>query len=340
MKVSKINIIIGIILAIAIISAIIIILRNAAIIDKKTTIGDVFKYDLSEFTKTDPNLIKYKESSKIKIGLQKVFAIAIDSKDRIYIAGDKSIRLFDDKGSILSEIKLSDSATCLTIADNGNIYVGMKEHVEIYDQQGKSISKWNSLGQSAFITSIAVHGDDVFVADASGRVVQRYNSSGKFINSIGKRNPDKGISGFIIPSPYFDLAVASDGLLRVVNPGTHKIEAYNLDGDPQFSWGDTSVDIKGFSGCCNPVNFSILPDGRFVTCEKGIPRVKIYSAKGIFESVVAGAENFAKTVGIYNPALGGDDATKALDVAVDSKGLVFILDPVEKTIRIFVIVKK
>jgi hypothetical protein len=58
MKVSKINIIIGIILAIAIISAIIIILRNAAIIDKKTTIGDVFKYDLSEFTKTDPNLIK------------------------------------------------------------------------------------------------------------------------------------------------------------------------------------------------------------------------------------------------------------------------------------------
>lgn len=340
MKVSKINIIIGIILAVAVISAIIIILRNAITVDKKTTISDVFKYDLSEFTKTDPNLIKYKESSKIKIGLQKAFAIAIDSKDRVYVAGDKSIRIFDDKGNILSEIKLPDSATCLTIANNGNIYIGMKGHVEIYNQQGKSISKWNSLGKNAVITSIAVHGNDVFVADAGGKIVQRYDTSGSFINSIGKRNPDKGISGFIIPSPYFNLAVASDGLLRVVNPGAHKIEAYNFDGELEFSWGETSVDIKGFSGCCNPVNFSILPDGRFVTCEKGIPRVKIYSAKGVFESVVAGAENFAKTVGIYNPALGGDDATKALDVAVDSKSRIFILDPVEKTVRIFVIVKK
>ena len=337
MKVSKINIIIGIILAIAIISAIIIILRNATIADKKTTIGDVFKYDLSEFTKTDPKLIKYKESSKIKTGLQKAFAIAIDSKDRIYIAGDKSIRIFDDKGNILSEIRLPDSATCLTIADNGNIYIGMKEHVEIYDQQGKSISKWNSLGKNAVITSIAINGNDVFVADAVGKIVQRYDASGNFINSVGKHDPDKGINGFIIPSPYFDLAVASDGLLRVVNPGAHQIEAFTFDGNLEFSWGETAVDIKGFSGCCNPVNFSILPDGRFVTCEKGIPRVKIYSAKGVFESVVAGAENFAKTVGIYNPALGGDDATKALDVAVDSKGLIFILDPAEKTIRIFIV---
>ncbi len=297
----------------------------------RTAIGRLFKEE-----KNPIQLIKYKEINKIKTGLQKIFAIAIDSNDRIYIAGDKSIRIFDDKGNILSEIKLPDFATCLTVADNGNIYLGMKDHIEIYDQQGKSISKWNSLGKNAVITSIAVYGDDVFVADAAGKIVQRYNLSGKFINSIGKRDPDKGIAGFIIPSPYFDLAVASDGLLRVVNPGAHKMEAYDFDGNPKFSWGETAVDIRGFSGCCNPVNFSILPDGRFVTCEKGIPRVKIYNAKGIFESVVAGAENFAKTVGIYNPALGGDDATKALDVAVDSKSRILILDPVEKTIRIFV----
>jgi hypothetical protein len=45
----------------------VIILRTAMTTDKKTTIGDVFTYDIKELSKTDPNLIKYKEISKIKI---------------------------------------------------------------------------------------------------------------------------------------------------------------------------------------------------------------------------------------------------------------------------------
>lgn len=336
MKTSKINMTIGIILAIAIISAVVAILYNARTGDKKTTIGDVFKYDLTEFAKTDPNLIKYKEIGKIKTNLQNASAIAIDSENRIYVAGDKLIRIFNDKGDKLSEIKLSDNATCLTIADNRNIYVAVKDHIEIYNQQGRQISKWNSIGENAVITSVAVYNDNVFIADAVGKIVQRYNTKGELKNVIGKRDPDKGISGFIIPSPYFDLLVANDGLLRVVNPGNHKIEAYNFDGDLISSWGETSIDIKGFSGCCNPVNIAILPNGKFVTCEKGIPRVKIYNEKGEFESVVAGAESFANTVGIHNPNLCNEDSTKALDIAVDSRGRVFVLDPAEKTIRIFI----
>ncbi|MBM3243119.1 hypothetical protein FJZ31_43220, partial [Candidatus Poribacteria bacterium] len=50
--------------------------------------------------------------------------------------------------------------------------------------------------------------------------------------------------------------------------------------------GYLSMDIDGFCGCCNPVNFAMLPDGRFVTCEKGLPRVKIYDADGTFSGVV------------------------------------------------------
>ena len=67
--------------------------------------------------------------------------------------------------------------------------------------------------------------------------------------------------------------MASDGLLRVVNPGRHRIEAYTFDGDLEFSWGKVSVGIEGFCGCCNPVNFAILSDGSFITCEKGLTRV-------------------------------------------------------------------
>ena len=72
------------------------------------------------------------------------------------------------------------------------------------------------------------------------------------------------------------------------------------------------------------MNFAILPDSRFVTCEKGIPRVKVYSADGVFESVVAGAELFAQSEVVIAP-----------DVAVDSRGRIMVLDQVGKAVRIF-----
>ncbi|HGJ64645.1 TPA: hypothetical protein ENS27_04565 [bacterium] len=326
MKTSKSSLITGIIIGIAIIIAVAIILRTAMTVDKKTTIGNAFIYDINELTKTDPNLIKYKEINKIKTELQNPTGIATDSNDRIYVSGDKSIKIFDNQGNIESEIKLTDYPKCLAVADDGNIYVGMKEHLEIYNQSGSRIAKWESLGTNALITSVDANKDNVFVADAIGKKVLIYDLSGNQKNSIGK---------FIIPSPYFDLDVALDGLLWIVNPGPHKLEAYTLDGNMQLSWGETSIGIKGFSGCCNPVSFAILPDGRFVTAEKGVPRVKVYSNTGVFESVVAGAEAFKDTVGVYNPD-DTKDTRKALDVAVDSIGRILILDPIEKTVRIFI----
>jgi hypothetical protein len=83
------------------------------------------------------------------------------------------------------------------------------------------------------------------------------------------------------------------------------------------------------------VNFDVLPDGRFVTCEKGLPRIKVYSPEGKFESVVAGPEVFAQNAkscslnGLYNCRTGG------MDVAVDSKGRVIVMDPVERVVRVF-----
>jgi hypothetical protein len=336
MKISKSSLLIAIIIGIAIIASIVIILRTATNVDKKTTIGNVFTYDIKELSKTDPNLIKYKEISKIKTGFQNPSAVATDSNDSIYVAGDKSIKVCDAQGNVASEIKLTDSPVCLKVVD-GKIYIGMKDHLEVYNTQGSRIAKWESLGQNAIITSVDVYGENVFIANAGDRAVLRYDISGKLKDNIGKHDSAKNITGFIVPSPHFDLAVARDGLLRIVNPGLHKIETYTFDGDMESSWGETSASIKGFSGCCNPVNFAILPNGKFVTCEKGIPRVKIYSATGVFESVVAGIEAFANTVGICDPDAVAECTSKALDVAVDSKGRILLLDPKERTIRIFVL---
>ena len=73
----------------------------------------------------------------------------------------------------------------------------------------------------------------------------------------------------------------------VVNPGMHAFENYEFDGDLRAFWENTSMKIDGFSGCCNPAHFTFLPDGSFVTSEKGLVRVKVHKPSGELLGVVA-----------------------------------------------------
>ena len=93
--------------------------------------------------------------------------------------------------------------------------------------------------------------------------------------------------------------------------------------------------MSDFFGCCNPAHFAILPDGRFVTSEKGIPRIKVYSAQGQFECVVAGPEQLAvDSRQLSDPRLAADK--RVFDVAVDSRGRVLVLDPQARSVRVYV----
>jgi len=271
----------------------------------------------------------------IKLDIQEPVGIAVDRNDRIYIAGDEAIVVFDDKGRRQLQLSLAASPRSLAVAEDGTIYVAMNDHVEVYSPQGKRLADWSSPGDKTTLTSIAICKTDVFVADAGNRVVLHYDRTGKLIGRIGKRDLDRNVPGFVVPSPYFDLAVAADGLLRVVNPGRHRIEAYTFGGDLEFFWGKFGTAIEGFSGCCNPVNFALLPDGGFVTCEKGLTRVKVYDVDGNFVGVVAGPEMFDKHDTICAKGDASSCNKGGLDVAVDSQARVLVMDPLTAEVRIF-----
>ena len=99
-------------------------------------------------------------------------------------------------------------------------------------------------------------------------------------------------------------------------------DAAGQGGDLEFAWGKPSFELEGFSGCCNPSHFAMLPDGRFVTSEKGIPRVKVHDADGSFVTAVVGCD-------------GLDTETDPCDVATDLEGRIVVLDPGKAVVRIF-----
>ena len=299
-------------------------------------LSEEFTYDLVKLAVVDPNLILYAEAGPaVSTGFRQSRAIALDASGRVYVAGDRAIRVFGPGGGSERVIDLSGEPRCLTIAEDGVLYVGVGDHVEVLDAQGGRVAAWDPLGEEAVLTSIAKDNNDVFVADAGHRIVLRYSVAGALVGHIGEKDPDKNIPGFVIPSPHFDLAVSRDGLLRVANPGRNRIETYTFDGDLEFAWGERSVGVKGFCGCCNPVNFAILPDGGFVTAEKGLDRVKIYNSDGGFVGVVAGPAQLGKAGKIKVCNTPEQCQGGGLDVAVGPDGRIYVLDVTDNVVRVF-----
>jgi len=240
----------------------------------------------------------------------------------ILVGGAHQLLALGPDGGRLVVTELPAAASCLTVSPDGDVYVGLGDHVAVYDRAGNARATWEPPEPEALLTSVAVTERVVFVADARHRTVWRFGPDGRLRGRIEAQALRSEKPAFIIPSPYFDVAIGKDGLLRVAHTGRHRIETYWDDGTLVDAWGHASFDVDGFSGCCNPAHFAVLPDGRFVTSEKGIARVKVYSRFGELESVVAD-----------ETTLGEDPSAR--DVATDPSGRVLVLDPHTRTVHVY-----
>ncbi len=291
-------------------------------LDKPNSQKNIYEYDLKALRQVDSSLIAYKEVFSFKINSEAVFGIALDTKDRIYVSGTNMLWIFDSQGELQSRMKVRGDAHAVCISESGNILLGVGNRVDVRKPDGSLNNSFQIKGAKAYISSLVEKNGRVYIADAGQKIVHQYTIDGKKINIIGAKNLEKGIRGFVIPSPYFDLILGRQGELWVVNPGRHALEAYNNEGDLISTWERTSMQLDGFGGCCNPSHVAMLSDGSFVTSEKGLERVKIHLPSGDFKSVVAAPSQF-------------DEGTKGLDLAVDSKDRILVLDPSRKMVRIF-----
>ena len=291
-----------------------------------------FAYDVSSWEKTDPTLVRYQEVGRFKVANPEPRRIAVGPQGRLYIATRAGVSIIDGSGVLVDDIPVSAPARCVAVAADGTTFVGLRDRVEVFDPKGERIASWESPSKKTWLTGLALGEKDVFAADSANRCVLRYDRSGKLQGRIGEKNKERNVPGLIIPSPYLDVDLGGDGLLRVNNPGRHCVELYTPNGDLEGSWGKPSVAIEGFCGCCNPVGLALLSDGKCITCEKGLPRVKIYSPEGGFECVVAGPESFSAN---GKPGRDMSDGTMGgLDAAADAAGKIYILDLVSRDVRV------
>jgi hypothetical protein len=278
--------------------------------------------DIEAFRRVDPKLMICKEDARLNPGLKELKGLAVGPDDRVYVVGDKNYVVLGMDGKSEARLDLSQSPTCIAVGPDSTVYVGLRDHVEVFDGKGARPAAWAAPGPLAWITSIAASDKEVFVADFGDKTVFRCDKTGKVLGQLGEVGPQPGTGKYEIPSPYFDVCVDSSGTPWVAHTGRRLIETYRPDGSLSSVWGKSGPQIDKFSGCCNPSHFAMRKDGSFVTAEKGLVRVKIHAANGDLIGVVAAPKDFEK--GLHG-----------LDLAVDSKDRILVLDPGTATVRIY-----
>jgi hypothetical protein len=258
---------------------------------RRVELGDGFSYSMDEYRKVDPSLIQYEELESIVPMMDAPQSLAL-ARGFVCVGDTNGVEVIGQR-----TIPMDGLVRCLVFDDDASLIAGVEDHVEMILKGGER-QVWAAPSSTAFFTSIAADDDFVFVADAGSRCIWRYSKKG------GEPLKIESERKFHIPSPYFDIDIGADGSLWAANTGYHAFENIRRDGTPISSWENASFAIEGFSGCCNPAHFALMPDGSFVTAEKGLRRVKIHNLDGSLRCVVAAPDQFDES--IQDLAVGGD----------------------------------
>lgn len=285
--------------------------------------GPNLQYDIKKFEDVDNVDSRFKETAQFSPAVKNPRALEVDASGNIYVAGEGTVAVYDPAGTETSRYTIDGDPTCMEFTPDGRLLVGFRDRVAVLDAAGKNVANWGNFADRTQITAIAANSDEVFLADAAQRCVLRLDYEGKVLNQIGKPDEARDVPGLEVPSGYFDLAFDDEGSLWVVNPGKLGLERYRSNGDIVTSWYRPSLELDGFSGCCNPTHIAFNSNGRLVTCEKGLVRVKIYEVtSGAFEELVVGSKSFKV-------------AQSVRDMVVDASDRILVLDARKDAVRIF-----
>jgi len=253
------------------------------------------------------------------------FALFGDSTFVIGSADPPMLSFFDDTGTLLRTIDLPEEPRAIVCGTpdtifSGKIVVAHPRSIVVYSAEGLQETRFRVplFGPIPMTARAMLHDDDdpreaqsrslvltpdyLFVAESGNRLIYRFDAEGHRDQIIGYSPIGMDVNfewtgvlfgGFIVYAAPITMTFSpQSGLLYIANPGRHRVDVFTQDGIylPELSWGEPSGRLEGFPGCCNPVGLAVLDDGRILTVEKAISRIKIYRTDGTLDTVVAGPD--------------------------------------------------
>lgn len=251
--------------------------------------------------------------------------VAIGSGDEVCVLGDDEVRVFDAGLRRVRTWRAPEHATCLAVGPDGRVYLGSPGRIDVFDNSGTRLAGFavGDKDKPADVTALKISGTDILVADANARLIRRHGPDGTPRGLVGNQSKT---GSFILPNRSLDLAVDRAGVIYATDTGRHQVTTWSLDGAPLGKFGKFGMsDPADFVGCCNPVNVAVTPDGKVVTGEKMVARVKVFNPDGGLLAVI-GPEHF-------------DPACTHILLAVDSKGRILAADPVRRLVLVFSLIQ-
>ncbi len=245
----------------------------------------------------------------------KLKGVTVSKDGDIILACENFIRYYDPGFVLIWETETEPAITAVAVYSD-KLYAAVNNSIRVFNKKGEKIAEWGPYESNSIITSVSANEKYIAFADAAGKAVFILDEGGVVKHIIGNSGEP-----FIVPSPYFDIALGADDTLFVANTGNRRIERRRIDGTLIDYFGEPGLAPGAFCGCCNPAHFALLPEG-FVTAEKGVNRIKILDKNGEFVEFVSSVNNFLPPM--------------PLDVAVSADGkTIFGANPADSKLYIF-----
>ena len=241
-------------------------------------------------------------------------SVAVSDNGTVYLGGDSFLSCYDQDLSKKWTINTSERISSLSVSGD-TIFGTTKNIIKLYDPEGKMIDEWGPFDDDGIITSITSNKTSVVFADAGNRLVFVLAKDGRMKSMIGQSGEK-----FVIPSPYFDVAINKENTIFIANTGKRRIETRTAEGIMKGYFGSPGTAPGSFCGCCNPAHFVTVPQG-YITAEKGLNRIKILDQKGEFVEWVSANNNFMASIPL--DIASSDGITIYAANPADSKLIVF-----------------
>lgn len=226
---------------------------------------------------------------QLDITYGQLLSVAVSGNGNLYLGGKSFLACYNNSLVPLWRIEMPDKITAVSVYGD-TVYAATENIIHLVSIEGKLITEWGPYESRSLITSISASAKNIGFADSGNKRIFILDRTGEVVLMAGHSD-----NKFIIPSPYFDVALSDDGFFYAANTGYRRIETWTLEGLKKGEFGEAGTAPEAFCGCCNPAHFALIPQG-FVTAEKGINRIKILDYQGVFVEYVSSGNTFTPSV--------------------------------------------